>query len=116
MKRLLTHFDSPVLRYWHDIGHGQIRENLGLIAARHWVQQLSPWLAGFHVHDVAQPATDHLMPPEGTIEFSGFTPFVHDATVCVLEPAPGTPASEVSAAVETIRGTWGPPADPAPAA
>ena len=59
MFELLREFGSRRLRYWHDMGHGQIRENMGFINQVRWLEKLQPHLAGMHVHDVARPACDH---------------------------------------------------------
>lgn len=103
---LLQHFDSPRLRYWHDIGHGQVRQNLGFIGHRHWLATLKPWLAGMHIHDVVPPARDHLMPPRGDIDFSQFSQFVQGDIPLVLEPAPGTPESDLREACSVMAEAW----------
>ena len=85
MAQILLRFPTPSIAVWYDTGHGQVRENLGFISQRHWVSRFMPRLAGFHIHDVAAPASDHLMPPAGSIDFSLFK----DAVVgrhLVLEP------------------------------
>jgi len=102
MERLLDGFDSPWIRAWHDIGHGRIRENLGFINHLHWFRRLGGRLAGMHLHDVAPPARDHLMPPAGEIDYRSFQSGVRADTVRVLEPAPGTPAEELVAGSKHI--------------
>ena len=51
-------FQNLPLKYWHDIGHGQIRETLGFIALNLYLEKLMPIMAGMHLHDVIPPAYD----------------------------------------------------------
>ena len=106
MEKLLVHFNSPWLRYWHDMGHGQIRENLGLSSHARWLKRLRPWLAGMHVHDVRPPATDHVMPPGGTVKFELFREIAQDDIIRVLEPSQAVPAEDVVAGLKLIRNSW----------
>jgi sugar phosphate isomerase/epimerase len=103
---LLQQFDSPHIRYWHDMGHGQVRHNLGLISHQHWFDKLSPYMVGMHIHDVKPPAFDHLMPPKGDIPFSDFRISATRATLHVLEPCPGTPAEYIAEAMEHLQTVW----------
>ena len=104
---LMKHFDSPYIRCWHDIGHGQMRENMGFVGNMIWLGKLKPWLAGMHVHDVIPPATDHVMPPDGNIDFKKFQPFVGSDVLKVLEPAPNTPAEKLRKAKALLEEIWG---------
>lgn len=108
MERLMTHFNSPWLRCWHDMGHGQIRENLGLTAHARWVKRLLPWLAGMHIHDVTAPAGDHVMPPGGTVQFPLFREAAQANILRVLEPAPTATADEIRTGLKVIREAWDP--------
>ena len=96
------------VRYWHDTGHAQIKENLGLIVqhAMH-VESLSERLAGFHVHDVKPPGMDHCPPGRGMIDFAALAPFVKPAHRKVLELNPGVPPEDVRTGYEFIRKAWG---------
>ena len=106
MERLCQEVNSPYLRYWHDIGHGQIRHLLGFINPERWLERLTPWLAGLHIHDVRPPALDHAMPPGGMVDFTRFRPFVKLDILRILEPGPGAPAEKITEAVGYIRGLW----------
>jgi sugar phosphate isomerase/epimerase len=106
MVDILQRFDSPTLGYWHDIGHGQVRQNLGFSAHRQTMDQLRSRVTGIHIHDVAFPAYDHLMPPNGNIDFNAFKTMAESASVLVFEPAPGTPEHDMTRAVETINKAW----------
>lgn len=106
MTQLLQEFDSPALAYWHDLGHGQIRANLGFIHHASVLRRLTPHLAGLHIHDVIPPLTDHVMPPLGHIDFSKFA-FLADLPIpAVLEPAPNTPESDLQQAIAFLHQTW----------
>jgi sugar phosphate isomerase/epimerase len=107
LETTLRQFQSPWLRYWHDMGHGQIRENLGLINVERWLDRLSPYLAGMHVHDVMPPACDHVMPPRGSIDFSRYKRFADRNIVRVIEPTPRTPAEDIREALTFLKDAWG---------
>jgi len=106
MEKLLTHFNSPWLRFWHDLGHGQIRENLGLTSHVRWIKRLRPWLAGMHIHDVRPPASDHLMPPSGSLQFPLFRDVAQDDIIRVLEPNTAIPAADIVSGLKLIREAW----------
>jgi sugar phosphate isomerase/epimerase len=106
LEKLIGHFNSPWLRGWHDMGHGQIRENLGLSSHARWVRRLRPLLAGLHIHDVLPPAADHLMPPLGKIDFSLFRDVVQGDIVRVLEPNTAATADEITTGRRIIEKAW----------
>ncbi len=102
-------FDPRYIRYWHDLGHGQIRENIGFINHERWLERLQPFLVGMHVHDVAPPATDHVMPPLGHLDFPRFQRFATSDTIKVIEPSSRTPPEEIVAALKFLKECWGAP-------
>ena len=106
MLLLCNEYKSPALRYWHDMGHGEVRANLGFIHHKHWVEKLLPHTAGTHIHDVVYPADDHLMPPVGQLKFKDFACFASPDILRVLEPAPGTPAHAVIEGLKCVRKAW----------
>lgn len=106
MEDLLKHFDSPRVRYWHDMGHAQLRQNLGFISHVRWLEKLVPYLAGMHVHDIAKPMIDHIMPPKGDMDFPSFKPFVKPDVLLILEPRPGLPAKDLEEGMKIIRSAW----------
>jgi len=97
------------VRYWHDCGHAQIKENLGLIDqhAMH-VETLAPRLAGFHIHDVIPPGMDHCPPGSGMIDFKALAPFVKSSHIKVLELNPAVPIEDVRKGIEFMKSVWGP--------
>ena len=106
MENLCKQYAAQGLRYWHDIGHGQIRQNLGLINQERWMERLQPYMAGMHIHDVVAPATDHLLPPHGEVDFTPLKRFAKGDVIRVIEPAPQTPGEFVVEALRILRQAW----------
>jgi len=100
-------FNSRVVRYWHDTGHAQIKENLGFISHVMHLESLADQLAGFHVHDVGFPGQDHLPPGKGSVDFSALQPFVKPEHIKVLELHPSLTSEEVLAGWAHLRSLWG---------
>lgn len=94
-------------RYWHDCGHGQIKENLGFTNHRAQVDDMSNRLGGFHIHDVAFPGKDHQPPGAGMIDFEGLKPFVSPEHIKVFEISPGLERDEVQKGVAHLKSIWG---------
>lgn len=100
-------FKSPVIRYWHDTGHAQIKHNLGFIDHAMHLETMSPFLHGFHVHDVIFPGGDHAAPGTGMIDFASLKPFVRPEHIKVFELGPGMPVEAVQKGVAHIKSIWG---------
>ena len=83
--KLLQHFNSPYLRYWHDFGHAQTKENLGLLDHAQWLKEIAPYAAGAHLQDARWPNVDHLVPFGGEIPFDCIVPLLPSSIPYVLE-------------------------------
>lgn len=106
MENLCRQYATQGLRYWHDIGHGQIRQNLGFINQERWMERLQPYMVGMHIHDVVAPAMDHLLPPQGQVDFAALKKFAKRDLIRVIEPAPRTPGENIVEAVRLLRQAW----------
>ncbi|HXT41362.1 MAG TPA: sugar phosphate isomerase/epimerase [Candidatus Angelobacter sp.] len=100
-------FNNPVICYWHDTGHAQIKENLGFIHHAMHLESLSNRLAGFHIHDVQFPARDHCPPGSGTIDFAVLKPMVRPEHIKVFELSPGVTAEDLERGVGHLKSIWG---------
>jgi sugar phosphate isomerase/epimerase len=107
MEQLLKRYPADAFSYWHDIGHGATRENLGFSPHIHSLRKVAPRMAGMHVHDVLPPACDHLAPGQGKVDFATFREFLRSDLLLVLEPAPGTDAAAVKDGIAMLRRVWG---------
>ena len=105
---LLEATSPEVVGYWHDVGHAQTKENLGVINHLRWLEHLAPRLIGMHVQDIRPIAHDHLAPGQGTFSFDTLQPFLRPDTVLVLEPHHRVPPEELTRAAEMLAELWGP--------
>ena len=104
---LFRELASPALVYWHDVGHAQIKENLGFIRHAMHLESLRDRLFGFHVHDVQLPGRDHCEPGTGTVDFASLKPFVKPEHIKVFELSPGLTAENIKSGVAHVKKIWG---------
>lgn len=107
MPQLLARFPGSSVVYWHDCGHAQIKENLGLISHRMHLESLQQRLGGMHLHDVVFPGQDHRPPGAGTVDFAALKPFVKPDTIKVFELSSRLSAEEVRQGVDHVQSLWG---------
>lgn len=107
MGDFLDALPESVVRYWHDCGHGQIKENIGFINHQMHLESHADRLGGFHIHDVAFPGKDHQPPGSGMIDFAALKPIVKPHHIKVFEMSPGLSADEVAEGVTHIKSVWG---------
>ena len=104
---LFRELASPNLVYWHDTGHGQIKENLGFIRHTMHLESLRNRLAGLHIHDVQFPGRDHCAPGSGMVDFKALQPSVKREHIKVFELSPGLAVEEVKIGVAHVKKLWG---------
>jgi len=100
----------PNVRYWHDCGHAQIKDNLGLIQHALHLEGMAERLGGLHVHDVIadeEGQHDHCPPGFGMIDYAALRPWVRPEHIKVLELSPGTESEHVRRGFEHIKSVWG---------
>ncbi|MGH8022207.1 MAG: sugar phosphate isomerase/epimerase family protein [Limisphaerales bacterium] len=102
----LGEFSGSPIAYWHDIGHAQIKEHLGVIEHATFLGALAGRLAGFHVHDVIFPARDHMSPGAGTVDFAALKPLVKPEHIKVFELSPSLPPDSVRNGIAHVKRLW----------
>jgi len=103
---LLKEFPAPVY-YWHDVGHAQIKADLGFIDHAAFLAERADRLAGFHIHDVKFPARDHFPPGGGDVDFAALQPSVKPEHIKVFELSPKVPLDSVTRSVTHLKRIWG---------
>jgi sugar phosphate isomerase/epimerase len=92
---MLTRFGPDTVAYWHDVGHAQAKENLGITTHEFLLRRFREKTAGMHLQDFAPPEYDHLPPEAGTFDFQRLAPFVKPDMILAWEIHPQTPAAHI---------------------
>lgn len=81
--------------YWHDTGHAQIKQNMGLLNHREHLEKNAPHAIGFHLHDVSAEGRDHQPIGSGKIDFEMVSSFWRPEHTLVIELSPRLTPEEV---------------------
>ncbi|MGH7946285.1 MAG: sugar phosphate isomerase/epimerase family protein [Opitutaceae bacterium] len=98
--------DAPV-GYWHDTGHADIKERMGLLQHRTHLEGLAERTLGFHVHDVDAHGHDHKPLGAGQVDFEMVSRFWRPEHVLTLEFSPRVSVEEVRASKQRIEALIG---------
>lgn len=82
---MIENFGADVIGYWHDVGHAQVKEQLGLGTHESLLERFRGRTLGMHLQDFAPPVHDHLPPGRGEFNFARLTPFVTGDMVLAWE-------------------------------
>jgi sugar phosphate isomerase/epimerase len=104
---LLDELNSPQVGYWHDIGHIQIKENLGFLNHEEWLRAIGPRTLGCHVQDCLWPAQDHQPPFAGDIDLEKLVPLLPATCLFVWEMSPRKTADEIRRSVTVWKERFG---------
>jgi sugar phosphate isomerase/epimerase len=104
---LLDELDSPQVGYWHDLGHIQIKENLGFVDHAEWLAHIGPRTLGCHLQDCIWPAQDHQPPFAGDIDLEKLVPLLPPSCLFVWEMSPRKTADEIARSVTTWKERFG---------
>lgn len=104
---LLEELNSPQLGYWHDMGHSQIKENLGFIDHYEWLTTIGPRAIGCHLQDCIWPAQDHQPPFAGTVALEKLVPLLPANCLFVWEMSPRKTSEEISRSLTRWKELFG---------
>ncbi len=81
--------------YWHDTGHAELKERMGVITQQRLLEENAARLVGFHLNDVDADGQDHQPIGRGRIDFKMVRRFWLPHHLLVLELSPHVSAVEV---------------------
>lgn len=82
--------------YWHDTGHAEIKQRMGLLKQREHLEKHVGRLIGFHLHDVDAEGHDHRPVGAGTVDFGMISSFWKPHHLLVLEFSPRLTVEDVT--------------------
>ena len=88
--------------YWHDTGHAQIKQEMGLLNHREHLEKNAPNAIGFHLHDVNAEGDDHQAIGSGRIDFEMISSFWRSEHTLVIELSPRLTVDEVRASKKRV--------------
>ena len=89
--------------YWHDTGHADIKQTMGLLDHRVHLTKNAPRLIGFHLHDVSASGQDHQPIGSGHIDFKMVSEFWRPGQELVLELSPRVKSEDVLRSKENLE-------------
>ena len=99
---ILRKFKGGNIRYWHDVGHAKVRENMGLTSQRDLLEAFSQDMIGIHLHDV-RGLDDHLAPGQGEMDFNEIKPFLKPSIIKILEVHPKVKRKELLEGISFVK-------------
>lgn len=108
MEIIFETFPHPAIYYWHDVGHAQVYENLGLFKHKMILDKFSQRMVGIHLHDI-EGIDDHRAPLKGKFDFTLLKPYINRTTLCVLEPHYPATGAEITRGRKYLEKLYGNP-------
>jgi|SRR5215831_3290086 len=104
---LLAELNSARVGYWHDMGHIQIKENLGFVNHEEWLGTIGPRTIGCHMQDCIWPAQDHQPPFTGSIPLEKLIPLFPSTCLFVWELSPRKTAEQIRLSLAQWKDRFG---------
>lgn len=95
---LLAKFHQQGLWYWHDVGHAEANDRLGIYNHIECLKRYADKLIGFHLHGV-KILRDHNAPLEGDFDIKSVYPFIKKHHIKVIESHATATLAQIRAAV-----------------
>ncbi len=89
--------------YWHDTGHAQIKQDLGLLQHRDHLARYAPRALGFHLHDVNSLGKDHQTIGSGSVDFEMVSSHWRPDHLLTLELSPRVSVEDVMLSKERVE-------------
>ena len=100
---LLNRYDSAVMGYWHDVGHGEVNVRLGIVKNhRDYFDRYGGRLIGVHIHGV-QGLKDHQSPFTGDFDLNPILPYLrNNDLIKVIESHSSATLEQIKEAVRKL--------------
>ena len=89
--------------YWHDTGHAQLKQDLGLINHRAQLEANAARQLGFHLHDVSAEGNDHQAIGSGRVDFQMVSQYWKPEHLLTIELSPRATVEDVIASKKRVE-------------
>ena len=96
---LISLFKDKGLAYWHDVGHAEVNERLGIAPHNDYLRRFADCILGIHLHDL-KGIDDHLAPFSGDFDWSLIADFMREGLIKVIEAHPPATPQQIKNAIE----------------
>jgi sugar phosphate isomerase/epimerase len=95
-------FGADRMGYWHDVGHAEINERLGIRPHADYLNAYKGRLIGAHLHGV-KVTKDHWAPFDGDMDLKKYMPYFGPGVLRVVESKPMASEALMKAAVGELK-------------
>ncbi len=106
IQSILHEFKGGNIYYWHDVGHAQCWEELGVISQEEFLRAYSERMTGMHLHDVFG-IHDHKVPLRGDFDFKKLKAYIKKGTIKVIESFGHATNEDMKVGAKFIRDCFG---------
>lgn len=107
LEEIFGYFEEGDLFYWHDVGHAEVFERLGMARHKDFMDKFSRRLFGIHLHDIIGSIEDHKAPGTGTFDFNILKPYITKDAIKVIEPHQPATGEEILHSVGYLTKIFG---------
>jgi sugar phosphate isomerase/epimerase len=102
---ILDRFKDSAIHYWHDTGHAQLMENLGLCGHDEFLKRYGRAMIGVHAHNILG-CYDHQPPIRGDFDFTRLNPYLKDGLIAIIEAHQPATGQELRESKEYLERLW----------
>jgi len=95
-------FAKQGMGYWHDVGHAEMNDQLGINTHQEFLDTYKDHLVGVHLHGI-KGRRDHLAPFEGDMDLNKYLPYFGTNIIKVVESKPFASTDFMKEAVTKLK-------------
>ena len=100
-------FKNDTISYWHDVGHAEVFDRLGLVKHSELLERYSGRLIGMHLHDIMGNIDDHKPPGLGTFNFALLKEYLTKDLIKVIEIHKPASLNQIKKSVDYLSKIFG---------